>query len=166
MATYATTTSLSLVMIGVDFSATNMSTLGSKALDQAEAEINKYLSKRYDLATAYFQTNTSVPPMVRMMAERLSEGYMWQWLSRAGSGKEAVKRAEDLIDKTIENLKGIAEYKMDLRDTAGSLLPEASTSPFRVQCTTTDYSDTFAEDSDTAQAVDDDKLDDISDTRD
>lgn len=164
MSIYSTTTSLALVMVGVDFSATNMSTLGAKAIDQSEAEINKYISQRYDLTTAYFQTTTAVPPTVRMWAEQLSEGYMWRWMSRGS--KEALARGQSMIDGVLKNLQGVADGKMNLYDTTGSAIPESGTSSFRVQCNTTGYTETFAEDGDMAQAVDTDKLNDISNSRD
>lgn len=161
---YATTTALSTVMIGVNFSASGMTALSSKAIEQAEAEVNKYLSGRYDLSSSYFQTYTSVPPMVRAITERMAEGYMWQWLARGG--KEGLARGATLIKAATENLVDIRDMKAHLADTAGSILAESSTGSYRVQCNTTDYTPTFAEDDETAWAVDSDKLDDISNARD
>lgn len=164
MGTYATFTSLQVRMPGVDFSISGAATLAAEAITDAEQEVNKYLSKRYDLSSSTFQTSTSIPPMVRMMTNRLAEGYLWQWLSRGG--KESMKRGEALVEGVIKNLTAISEYKMDLLDTAGSAIPASSNDPFRVQCSTTDYTETFAEDGDLSQAVDSEKLDDISDARD
>lgn len=159
MGTYATTTTLEIVMVGVDFSATGMATLGAKAIAQAEAECNKYLSKRYDLSTATFQTSTSIPPIVTMLAEQLAEGYMWRWMSRGG--KESLSRGEKLIKGAQDNLLLIADYKSDLVNTAGSVVPDMENASYKVQCNTSDFQSTFDEDSELAWRVDPDKMDGI-----
>lgn len=171
MGLYATTTTLSLVMVGVDFSATNMTTLGSKAIEQAENEVNKYLSKRYDLASAYFQTTTSIPPLVRSITEKLAEANMWDFLSRGGAGKESRERAKELRAQMIGskndpgNLMMIASRTLDLVDSVGSVIPESSSSNMQVLCNTSSYQTTFNEDDELNWAVDPTKLSDISDTR-
>jgi hypothetical protein len=162
--TYATSTTLDLVMVGVNFTATDMTAMASKAIDHAEAQVNRHLSKRYDISSSTFQTSTSVPPIVRTLAERLAEGYMWTWMARGS--KETLERGEDLVESAVEDLKAIAEYKMDLLDTAGSAIPESANSPFRVQCNTSDYASTFNEDDELSWAQDSTKLSDISDERD
>lgn len=166
MGLYSTTTTLDLVMVGVNFGATDMTTLGGKAIDQAEAEVNKYLSKRYDISQSTFQTSTGIPPLVRALTEKLSEGYMWQFLSRGGAGKESRERAKELIEEVKENLLQIADYKLDLLNTAGSVLTDMSLSGTRVLCNTTDYTTTFDEDDPLSWAIDSDKLDDIASNRD
>lgn len=164
MGTYATTTALELTMVGVNFSAANMTALSSKAISHAEAEVNKYLSKRYDLSASQFQTATSIPPLVSVMTERLAEGYLWQWLSRGS--KESMTRGKVMIDGVLENLRLIADYKLDLTNSTGSAIADMSNTAFRVMCNTTNYTDTFGEDSELAWAPDSDKLDDISNSRD
>ena len=164
MGNYCTTTALSLVMIGVDFTVANGTTLAAKAITHAEAEVNKYLSKRYDISSTTFQTTTSIPPMVTMLTEKLAEGYMWRWLSRGS--KETLTRGEALIKDAKENLSLIANYKSDVLDTSGDPLADMSNTAFSVRCNTTDYSNTFNEDDEKAWAVDEDKVDDISDGRD
>ena len=166
MGTYCTTTTLSLVMVGVNFSATNMTTLGSKAIDQAEAEVNKFLSKRYDLTASIFQTSTSTPPLVKMLTEKLSEAYMWQFLSRGGAGKESLARAKELITEAKDNLKQIADWKLDLIGSTGAVIADMSNTSQRVLCNTSSYTTTFDEDDELDWAVDSDKLSDIADNRD
>lgn len=151
-------------MIGVDFTVANGTTLAAKAITHAEAEVNKYLSKRYDISSTTFQTTTSIPPMVTMLTEKLAEGYMWRWLSRGS--KETLTRGEALIKDAKENLSLIANYKSDVLDTSGDPLADMSNTAFSVRCNTTSYSNTFGEDAETAWAVDEDKVDDISDGRD
>lgn len=161
---YSTTTTLQLTLYGVNFSAANMTTLAAKAIEHSEAEINKYLSKRYDLSSSTFQTTTSIPPIVRMMSERLAEGYMWKWVSRGS--KESIERGEGMIKDVISNLESIRSYKMDILNTAGSIITELSNTAYRVQCSTSDYQNTFNEDDSTSWVSDPDKLEDISDARD
>src|SRR3990167_9278237 len=105
MGTYCTTSTLELMLTGVNFTATNMTTLGSKAIEHAEAEVNKYLSKRYDITSDTFQTSTSIPPLVKAIAERLAQANMYEFLSRGGAGKESLARASALKKESIENLK-------------------------------------------------------------
>ena len=166
MGLYATTTTLSLVMVGVNFTATNMTTLGSEAIDQAEAEINKYLSKRYDLTTASFQTTTSIPPIVRTWAKRLGEANMWEFLSRGGAGKESLARADRLRKDVIKNLIDVSEYRFDLVNSTGSLIVDMSNTAYQVRCNTKSYTPTFDEDDELSWSIDSDKLNDISDSRD
>lgn len=166
MGTYSTTTTLDLLAVGVNFSATDTTTLASKLIDHAEAEINKYISKRYDLTSSYFQTSTSIPPLVKQWADSLAEGYLWGRLSRGGAGKESLKRSQELIKEVKENLQALIDFKISLVDSTGALIPDSSNTAQRVLCNTSDYSTTFNEDDELLQAVDSDKLDDIATERD
>lgn len=163
MGTYCTTTSLDTIMIGVNFD-TATTALATKMITHAENEVNKYLSKRYDISGSTFQTTTSIPPLVTSLTERLAEGYTWKAISRGS--KESLTRGKDLIKDVIENLKMIADYKLDLLDTSGSVLVDMSNTAYRVLCNTTNYTNTFNEDSELSWAIDSDKLDDISSERD
>lgn len=164
MGTYATTTSLDIVMVGVSFD-TVTAALASKLIDQAQAEIDGSLSRRYDLGSDYFQTSTSTPPQVRSWTERLSEGFMWQSLARGGAGKESMARGKGLIDAVRLELKDMREYKSELLDTLGSVIVDMSQTAFRVLCNTTDYTPTFNEDDELSQRVDPDKLEAIRSER-
>lgn len=164
MGTYSTYTSLQTLMLGVDFSLTSNQSLGTLAISRAETEINKYLSKRYDISSTTFQTSTSVPPMIRDLCNELSCGYMYKYLSRGGVS--SYDKAKEFIDPVIENLKLIKDYEVDLLNTAGSIIAEGATSAFRIQSNTDTYSSTFDEDSELSWEVDKDKLEDISNGRD
>jgi hypothetical protein len=172
MGTYATTTTLDLMMVGVNFSATDMATLASKAIEQAESEINKYLSKRYDLSSATFQTSTGVPPLVRSLAERLSEANLWEFLSRGGAGKESLARAREIKSSVVGtkkepgNLMQIANFEVDLVDTLGSLVPNLTANSSRILSSTSDYPTTFNEDDELSWSISEDKLSDIASERD
>ena len=162
MGTYCTTTSLQTLMIGVTFDSVTTS-LATKLITHAENEVNKYLSKRYDLSASTFQTSTSIPPLVTSLTETLSEGYMYQRMSRGG--KEGMARGKELITQATDNLKLISEYKMDLFATNGSLITDMSNTAYRVSSTTDTYSNTFNEDDELLWEVDSDKEDDIESER-
>lgn len=157
MGLYATTTSLQTLMVGTTFD-TVTSSLAAKLITHAENEINKYLSKRYDIAT-FNTTSTAVPPLVTSLAETLSEGYMHQRMSRGG--KDAMKRGQDLIDGVLKNLDKIATYQLDLVSTAGAVLADMSQTAYRILSSTDSYADTFNEGNPLDWAVSESKLDDI-----
>lgn len=160
MGTYATTTSLQVLMIGTTFD-TLTTALSSKLITHSENEINKYLSKRYDVSL--WNTSTSIPPLVTSLCETLTEGYMYQRMSRGG--KEAMSRGDILIKQAIENLTLLANYKMDLLTPTGSVLGDMSNTAYKVLSNTSDYSSTFGEDDELNWKVDSNKLQDIYDSR-
>lgn len=148
-------------MVGTEFDTATTS-LATRLITHAENEVNKYLSRRYDVSA--FNTSTAIPPLVTSLTETLAEGYMYQRMSRGG--KEAMTRANELIKQAVSNLKDIAEYKLDLVDTNGSSIVDMSQTAYRVLCNTSDYTPTFAEDDELNWEVDIDKLDDIDSARD
>lgn len=148
-------------MVGTEFDTATTS-LASRLITHAENEVNKYLSRRYDVSA--FNTSTAVPPLVTSLTETLAEGYMYQRMSRGG--KEAMARANDLIKMAVNNLNDIANYKLDLVDTSGSSIVDMSQTAYRVLCNTSDYTPTFGEDNELDWEVDTDKLDDIDSARD
>lgn len=166
MGLYATTTSLDLLMVGVNFSATDQTTLASALIDRAERRINTMLARRYDLSTAPFQTTTSIPPLVREWAAQMAEGYVWQHLARGGAGKESMERGKAMIKEVMDDLALLTGYKLDLVNTAGSIITDMSNTAYRVMCNTKDYTPTFDEDDELNWAQDEDKLEDIEDSRD
>jgi hypothetical protein len=162
MGIYATTTSFSEFLIGttLDTATTN---LLSKCIDWSQDEINKYLSKRYDISSFYTST-ASVPPLITTWCENMSEGFYHMRNSRGG--KESIKRGEKIHDMVMGNLKDIAEYKFALTDSSGAELSEKTNTSFLIKENTSSYSPTFNEDSPLNWKIDSDKLDDISDERD
>ena len=159
MGTYATTTNLAILMVGTSFDAATTS-LATRLITHAENEVNKYLSKRYDIGS--FQT--SVPPIVTSITETLAEGYMRQRMSRGG--KEGDNRGTTLIKQALENLKAIAAYELDIVDSSGDVVTDMSQTAYRVLSNTSDYTPTFDEGDPLYWAVDQDKLDDIESGRD
>ena len=121
MGSYCTTTSLQILMIGTTFDSLTTS-LATKLITHAENEVNKYLSKRYDVSG--WTTAASTPPLVTSLAETLSEGYMSQRMSRGG--KEAMARGATLIKQATENQKALQGYESDLLDSSGSVVSDFS----------------------------------------
>lgn len=161
MGTYATTTSLEVLMVGTTFDTATTS-LCTKLITHSENEINKYLSKRYDISS--FNTSTSIPPLVTSLCETLAEGYMYQRMARGG--KESISRGKELIKQAIDNLQLIADYKLDLVNSSGSVISDLSQTAYRVLSNTTNYANTFNEDDELNWKVSQNKLDDISTERD
>ena len=160
MGTYCTTSSLETLWGGASF--TDLTSTADAMITQAENEINKMLSKRYDMSAAIFQTSTSVPPMVTTLCEWLSLGYLYEITARGSV--DAYARADRFINKAHENIEGILENKYDLVDSDGDPLADDGTQ-FTILSNQTDYAPTFNEDSDLNWEVDPDKIDDIGDGR-
>jgi hypothetical protein len=158
MGNYATTTGLQIVLVGTVFDTATTSMV-SKMIDWAEDEVNKYISKRYNVSSII----SSPPPVIRSLSERLASGYTYRHMARGS--KDMIDRAKEIIDPVMENLKGIAEGNIDLLNTSGSIVTEMSNSSFRVLCNTDTYYNTFDEDDPLNWKVDSDKLDDIYDSR-
>jgi len=145
-------------MIGTDFD-TATTALCSKMITHAENEVNKYLSKRYDISSF----TSSVPPLVTSLTETLTEGYTYQRMSRGN--KEWRDRGLELVNMALENLKLISEYKLDLVDSSGNVLTDMSNTAFRCLSSTDSYANTFNEDSELNWKIDSTKLDDIESER-
>lgn len=159
MGTYATTTSMQILMVGTEFD-TATTALCSRLITHSENEINKYLSKRYDISSI----QSPVPPLVTSLCETLTEGYMFQRMSRGG--KDSMAQGKALIDQAVTNLKLIADYKADLMDSSGDAISDSVNGAFSMKSTTSDYSNTFNEDNPLNWEVDPDKLDAIISERD
>jgi len=162
MGLFCTTTSLETLWVGGSFA--NLTALASDLIGQAEDEIRKKMSKRYDVSTDDWQTTTgTVPPMVTTWCEWLSLGYLYEASARGGN--DTYKRADRYIDKARDNMKEVMEYEANLVGADGSELTE-SDSNLILKSNTNDYHDTFAEDNPLNWEVDQDKIDDIADERD
>lgn len=157
MGFYATTTSLATCIPDFSDDITATTALFDQCISDAEAECNKYLSRRYDL-TVWQTSAAAVPPMLRSLSLKLAEGYFWQRASRGA--KESLARGSNLEKNALVNLKDIAEYKANLVDTAGAAIVGADDQDFRVLCNTSDYTPTFNERSSLSWRKDRDKNDD------
>ena len=157
-----TATSMATSLIGTTFD-TVTTALMVEIVDDAENEIDKYLSRRYDISSDAFQTATSAPPILKTLTRQLVKGYFYRDNSRGG--KESLTRANEYLDDARKCLSMIADFEMDLLNTSGSVIVDKSESGWRVQSSTNSYTDTFAEDSATEWVIDPDKLTDISNSR-
>lgn len=162
MGTFATTTSLSAKMIGTVFD-TATTALASTCVTDAENEVKKMLSKRYDFTATPFLTTTTIPPMVTMITETLALGYMYENMSRGS--KEGYARADRFIERAMDNLTKLLDGDVQLMDSSGSLIPEIE-GDWRVIGTGSSYSPTFNEDDPKNWEVDKEKIQDIADERD
>jgi hypothetical protein len=152
--------SLSSLFVGVDTGQTTTQDLLNVLITKAESEVNKYLSKRYDLSSSTFQTITSTPPLIRHLTEEIVQGYYYRATSRGG--KEALSRSKEYLDMAIGNLKMIADYEVDLHDSLGDSIAEKDNAGMEIYCNTSDYNDTFDVDTFTAWEIDPDKIADIN----
>ena len=147
-------------MVGTVFD-TLTTNLASASIYDAEAEIEKRLSKRYDFSAAPFDTTTTIPPMITVLTETLAIGYMYENMSRGS--KEGYARADRYIKRVMENIDSLLAGEAQLTDSSGDLITEID-GDWAIQ-SATDYSPTFNEDDPDNWAVDQDKLDDIADER-
>jgi len=162
MGTYATSTTLQTIMPEISFSVTGMTALVDRLITHAENEVNKYMSKRYDVAD--WSTTTAIPPLVTTWTETLAAGYLYQNMSRGGS--ESMKRGQTYIDRVLKNMTEVADGVFDLISPTGGTVTQSSTKTAKfVQSSTSGYANTFNEDDPLNWAVDDDKLDDIASER-
>lgn len=165
---YSTTTTIETNMVGVTFD-TSTTNLASNMIVEAQNEINKWVSKRYNISI--YQTTTAAtttggaPPLLQSWTDRLAEGYMWIRMSRGGANAQFQTIGDKLIKDVKECLKALVENQVDLLDESGDAISELS-NPDNVLSNTEDYHSTFDEDDPLNWSVDSDKLNDISDDRD
>lgn len=156
--TYCTSTKVSNYLIGYNFGNTATSTIVTDSIIDATNEINKYLSDRYDITT----WATSTPPMISSLCKWMAAGYSIEAVSRGD--KHQLARAKELLSRSYENLKALADGSAHLVNTAGVSISE-SNSNNDVISTTSEYSDTFNEGKSIYWKADPVKLSDISKER-
>ena len=159
MSFYCTTSTLETLWGGATFE--DLTATASKAITQAENEINKVLSKRYDV-NQWQDTTTSVPPMVTTLCEWLSLGYTYEFTARGS--KDAYTRADRWIKKAHDNMSDIIEGKVNLVDSDGVVLEDGS-AKIQILSGQEDYHSTFDEDDPLLWGPDSDKIQDIGDGR-
>lgn len=135
--------------------------LASACIYDAENEIKKHLSKRYDFSVAPFLTTTTIPPIVTTMTETLAIGYVYENMARGS--KEGYARADRYIQRVMDNIASLLAGEAQLTDSSGDLITEID-GDWTVYSTDT-YTPTFNEDDPSQWAPDDDKLDDIDSDR-
>lgn len=161
MGLYATTTSFSDILVDttLDTATTNLLT---KKISLAENTVKSRLSKRYDLSA--FDSATAIPPQLTNLTEMLTEGFYYKAASRGN--EKMLKRGKTCIDWAMEELEMFVSGKVDLLDTAGSIIPEKENNQWDMTSSTLGYHSTFNEDDPKNWRRDSDKLSDIADERD
>ena len=160
MGKYCTTTSIETLWGGTSF--TNLTALASEFIDEAEAEANKYLSQRYDISTATFQTTTSIPVALTNICKWYAIGYLYEATARGS--KDSIARADRYIKKAQKNINDIVKYDANLVDSTGAEIADNSTQ-LLILSSTEDYAPTFNEDDPLNWGVDSTKKTDISGER-
>ena len=167
MGKYATTTSFTnlLPFFLASNSASDTTGVGiiSAHIDRAEAVVNSYLVARYDVRS-WTQTSASganVPPMVRTVAEDLTSYYSIRG-AHVKDGEISNKSLPD-YKEIMGTLKMMADGKMALADTNGSLVATRSASMFLSN--TKDFAPTFDLDDPEKWKVDQDRLSEIDGDR-
>jgi hypothetical protein len=158
--TFATITALFVKMVGTD-QTTTLNSLASTCIYDAENEIKKKLSKRYDFTASPFTSAATIPPLITTLAETLAVGYMYEAMARGST--EGFARADRYIQRVMENLDSIAAGETELLDTSGNPVDQIE-GDWAVH-TTENYPTTFNEDDPHNWSVSQDKLDDIEDER-
>jgi len=79
--------------------------------------------------------------------------------------KESLARAKAIRKPAIDCLEKIAEYKLDINATSGSVIADFSNTAYQTRSNTSQYTETFGEDDPLSWVVDPDKLDDIKSDR-
>ena len=152
------TTVLQLVPGIVSTDSATMDALNAH-IRRADDVINGKLARRYSIPF----TTTTVPPLVRTIAEDLTSGFLFRSLFTRDSQNKNTW-TEDLMKKAYEVLDQIAAYEVDLVDTAGSLLAERDVAN-RIDSSSENYYSIFDVDTDTSWDIDPDRLQDISDRK-
>lgn len=156
---YALSTTVLALVPGI--SATDSATADAlnAHIRRADDIINGKLARRY--ATPF--TTTTIPPLVRTIAEDLTSGFLFRSLYTRDS-QNTNAWTEDLMKKAFELLDQIANYEIDITDTAGSLIAEINTGS-RLDSSTENYAPVFDIDSETSHLIDADRLTDIDNRR-
>jgi hypothetical protein len=150
-------------MVGTSFD-TATTALMNKMIVRAENEVDKYLSKRYDIGNYLAMSLTALPPLLTSLTEDLAEGYYFYRNSRGG-GKDSVAYGKELIEGAQANLQLLLERKADLLDVNGDPVAEFANASYQLKSSTRNYPQTTNEDDELLWKQSSDKLDDIESER-
>lgn len=161
MGQFLTATALYVQMVDTS-QDTATTALLADCVSDAEAEVLKRLSERYDVSSDYFTDPAKHPAQVKMLVKWLGIGYAYDALSRGG--KEAMERAERYISRATKNLDAIVKGEANLVGVDGAELPSL-TGVHDVYSSTSEYRDTFDEGDPLHWSVDGEKLLDIRNSK-
>lgn len=159
---YAGSTDVAILLPGLVVNGTVTSTVIS-VIDNigtgVMGYINGYVGRRYSVPFGGGTSSGAIPPTIRDIAEQLGayrtmRGYYSRDSVNSNEWVDKFKTDSDAI------LKDIRDGKVDLSDTAGSLLVERNAST-KVDSSTIDYAPSFNEGTSTSWEVDSAKLEDL-----
>jgi phage gp36-like protein len=130
---------------------------------RADTLINSKIARRYDI-TGY-DTTGAVPPLLRTLSEDIASYFSFRaWF---GQDNQNVNDWTDKFNDAVNILDEVRDGNIDLVNTAGSMIPEitSSTSEY-IDSNTVDYQASFDEDDSLDWKTDSNKLDSIKDGRD
>ena len=131
---------------------------------RADAWIDGKLSKRYSIPLNGANTSTgAVPPLVRTLSQELTMAWTYDSFF-ARDNQNTSEYADEKEKRVFDMLDQLQARKIDLVDTAGSLLAERDSST-KLTSTSAKYTPTFLEDSITSSRVDSSKIEDIQGSR-
>lgn len=128
---------------------------------RAENFVNGKVVGRYNISN---WTQTTCPPMLKVFAEDIASYFIMRSLYIGDNQND--NDWTDKFESAVEQLDLILDGKMNIFDSAGSLIVERTSSTTdKIESNTGDYNLTFNEDDFYKHKVDTDKLDDILDGR-
>lgn len=152
MANYCTAAEVKVILTNID-----LASITTNYLTMADSIINAKLARQYTLP---FSTT---PPVINTIATILAAYYVTEAQFSGGQANKS-EWVNNKYSQMMKLLDQLAEGKMDLVATAGTVIDRTNTD--EVSSNTSGYAPTFGEDDEINQAVDSDKLDDISNDRD
>ena len=156
---YASTTSILLILPGLA-NTTTVTGVITRHITRADSLIDAKISKRYAVPIS------PTPPLLGSISEDITSYYTFRTFYTQDNTNKTEYFA-DLRDDAMATLDEIREGKIDLVNTAGSIIAERtdeSTSGI-LDSTTKDYQPFFDVDDELNWKFDDDLIDDIGDNR-
>lgn len=156
---YSSATSILLIFPGLANTSTVTNVI-TRHITRADALIDSKISKRYSVPIS------PTPPLLGSLSEDISVYYTYRSFYTSDNSNRTEYFAE-LRDHAIATLDEIREGKIDIVNTAGSLITERdeeSTTGI-LDSTTKDYQPFFDVDDELDWKFDADRLDDVADKR-
>ena len=161
MGTFATTTSLNVLMPGITFDTATTS-LADRCISWAEGWAKGKLSKRFDTSASPFTVYTSTSHLT-CLTEELAMGNLFKLMSRGG--KESLTRGKEMVESAQKAIMDIAQFEADLMGIDGVTPVSTKSTAVQIIHSASAYHSTFDEDDPIDWAVDGDKLTDIANGR-
>ena len=156
---YASSTSILLVLPGLA-NTTSVTGVIDRHIVRADALINAKISKRYSTPIS------PTPPLLASLSEDITCYYTYRSFYTSDNSNRTEYFAE-LCEKAFETIDEIRDGKIDLVNTAGSLIGEVSSESTSgiLDSTNKDYQPFFDVDDELSWEFDADLLDDVAGNR-